>query len=247
VPHDRIQEVRLCRLCGVEAPLCNSHILAEFLYEPLYDEKHTALEVPHGGDGPIKTIQKGWRERLLCRACEVHFGRFEDHAARVLRSILPHLKSRNAEEVITEPGDYSLLKLFLLSTLWRAGVASTPTFRLANLGAVEPTIRAMLQPGREFPGPVTLFPTFAVAPAGLARFHQTIGPAGRGDLGSTPVIWLTFYGIHWFFVLGVIPDLNRVPNVAATTRGLTVEIGSRSDDEELARIGRAAGVGPTAG
>jgi len=41
----------VCRLCQKEKPLVQSHVIPEFLYRPLYDEKHRAVEaklVPRG-------------------------------------------------------------------------------------------------------------------------------------------------------------------------------------------------------
>jgi hypothetical protein len=34
-----------CKLCGAHTPLQNSHILPEFVYVPIYDEKHKGLVV----------------------------------------------------------------------------------------------------------------------------------------------------------------------------------------------------------
>ena len=65
------EQVETCRLCLEEATLCNSHILSEFFYKPMYDEKHRALKFTREPYNR-KYIQKGFREYLLCEKCEAH-------------------------------------------------------------------------------------------------------------------------------------------------------------------------------
>ncbi len=54
----------ICRVCLKESKLRKSHILPEFLYEDLYDEKHRALVIYQKKE---KVFQKGLRELLLCQ------------------------------------------------------------------------------------------------------------------------------------------------------------------------------------
>jgi len=59
----------VCPLCQKEKPLVQSHVIPEFLYRPLYDEKHRAIEaklVPKG----FNYLQKAYREPLPCSECE---------------------------------------------------------------------------------------------------------------------------------------------------------------------------------
>ena len=65
-----------CRLCGSDdEPLRNSHILPEFLYRPLYNEKGHMLAIrePDATHRPTERIQKGIREKLFCECCEQYF------------------------------------------------------------------------------------------------------------------------------------------------------------------------------
>lgn len=75
--------VAVCKFCGFQRELRNSHIFPEFLYKPLYDATyHRAWELSTDADRP-RFIYKGIREPLLCANCETHFDRsFEDYFAR---------------------------------------------------------------------------------------------------------------------------------------------------------------------
>ena len=53
--------------------LCRSHIIPEFFFKPLYDEKGRYHQ--YSADPEQKTLvhQKGLREYLFCRECEDRF------------------------------------------------------------------------------------------------------------------------------------------------------------------------------
>ena len=59
-----------CALCLREAALCRSHIIPEFLYEPIYDDKHRLKLLSVIPEQPTTYKQKGIWEKLLCEACE---------------------------------------------------------------------------------------------------------------------------------------------------------------------------------
>lgn len=69
-----------CKLCLEDHDLRRSHIIPEFLFRPLYDEKHRALTFRPDVTGK-RVIQKGIRERLLCAKCESHLGKLESYFA----------------------------------------------------------------------------------------------------------------------------------------------------------------------
>lgn len=88
--------------------------------------------------------QTGFWERLLCHECEEKFGRYESYASRHLLNA--HLPDPNPSTGLIELTsiDYRLLKLFLLSLLWRVGVAQGEFFRCVDLGPHEQRLRHML-------------------------------------------------------------------------------------------------------
>lgn len=122
-----------------------SHIIPEFIFSGMYDKKHRFLEVCDVDAGKIKLGQKGFREKLLCVDCESYINRYERHARRLFVDELPQRESPKSLKVRIENLDYGLLKLFLLSVLWRASVSSLSMFKHVELGPHEEKIRTMLK------------------------------------------------------------------------------------------------------
>ena len=147
MPNIRIGEKRMigiCKLCKEQNEICQSHIIPEWGYEGVYDDKHrfVGFEILNQRKGEIK--QKGERERLLCKKCESVISNWEEYGKRVWE-----LKAGRWEEL---PGgglrgtklDYQKLKLFLLSLLWRSDIASGDIGDNVSLGPHSERIRLML-------------------------------------------------------------------------------------------------------
>lgn len=153
-------------MCGESKSLCNSHILPEFLYRLAYDEKHRLAAISLGENGRVETIQKGWRERLLCGRCEQRLSLWERYASQVLFYDSERSAKEVGDEVQVFGIDYSQFKLFGLSVLWRSSVSSLPAFRAVQLGPHEGRIRQMLLTSdagvyHRYPCLIRLFPTQA--------------------------------------------------------------------------------------
>lgn len=75
-----------CHLCSQQTKLCNSHVIPEFFYEQmqLYDNKHRCYILSTEPRKYFPFVQKGYREKLLCKKCEGKFSRWENYARRVL-------------------------------------------------------------------------------------------------------------------------------------------------------------------
>src|SRR5580700_1257902 len=144
----------LCRLCKSPGVLRRSHILPEFLYRPLYDEKHRFFVVTAGIDGQ-RYAQRGFTEELLCDRCEQQLSRYEKYAAEVMSGRLKHHYRRRGSRITINDIDYARFKLFQQSILWRASVSSLEFFRLVALGPHEERLRNMLL--FEEPGTVDAF------------------------------------------------------------------------------------------
>jgi hypothetical protein len=130
--------------------LLRSHILPEFLYRPVYDEKHRTLSLSLRR--PTRVIQKGLRERLLCADCEAVMQRYEHYFARVWYRdwTVPPLKDGDRFQLTGL--DYTRFKLFALSVAWRASVSGLDDYDDVTLGPHEDRIRQMLlrgEPGCE--------------------------------------------------------------------------------------------------
>ncbi len=126
-----------CRLCLLERPLAESHIIPEFLYKPLYDEKHRFFVTSTDSECKDRREQKGLREKLLCSGCEGKLSEWEGYAA--------NLWARNAPKpgfydnaVVFQDIDYRIFKLFQMSLIWRCSISSLPEFENIKLGLQNP-------------------------------------------------------------------------------------------------------------
>jgi len=138
-------EPTVCALCKLPRELRNSHVISEFLYEAMYDDKHRFHAMAVGEYARFE--QKGFREPLLCQDCETNLSVWEGYAKSLLTGKIP-LKSQQGNGVTWVSGiDYTQFKLFQLSILWRAGVAAQPFFSRVRLGPHEDHIRMMLLRG----------------------------------------------------------------------------------------------------
>ena len=133
-----------CALCKQSKTLCRSHIIPEFMYSSLYDEKHKFYVLSANLAKPSWTEQKGLRERLLCQACETKLSRWEDYACDLLSNRVPTVAKRSGDLIWVHGADYTRFKLFQLSILWRAAVSSLQIFSNVVLGPHEERIRVRL-------------------------------------------------------------------------------------------------------
>jgi hypothetical protein len=123
-----------CKLCNQKKEIVNSHILPEFLYENLYDDKHKVISVSSIPGEKEHYIQKGLREHLLCKECETKFSQYEGYSSKILHSLpIKSMSSQNPYIELTNI-DYLKFKLFQLSILWRSSIAKGPMFSAINLG-----------------------------------------------------------------------------------------------------------------
>lgn len=122
-----------------------SHAIPEFIFSGMYDRKHRYLELCDVNAGKIRLGQKGFREKLLCFECEARFNnRYERHSRRLFKDTLPPPESPKSRRTRIANLDPRVLKLFLLSVLWRAGVSSLPMFKHIDLGPHEERLRVIL-------------------------------------------------------------------------------------------------------
>ena len=161
----------ICALCQQPRTLRESHIIPEFLHGPLYEENLCSFNTyGHEGRPKVGFMRKGERERLLCDECEKRFSVYEGWASDfykgaivafsdTTRSEIPFgkrlhftridsngnpTKSGVPRKLKVEGFDYKILKLFLLSLLWRMGVSQLHFFSGVTLGHQEKRLRRML-------------------------------------------------------------------------------------------------------
>ena len=193
----------LCKFCKKEKKLRNSHIIPEFFYKHLYDEKHKMIVI----DTKKKKfsdkwkIQKGIREHLLCDDCENYFNREFENKFNIhwydqnncISSI-----SINSEVVISV--DSELLQKLLLSILWRASVSSHRNFKYVNLGQKhEESIRQILL-GNQDPfhhNSYEIWGTAITHEDGVV-IHDLVCPPLSFKIESHQCYATIFGGIQWY-------------------------------------------------
>lgn len=187
-----------CKLCKRAALLCASHIIPEFLFSDVYDEKHRGFLISSGNPKP-RFFQKGMREHLLCSNCEKLFSSFESYFSRIWRQkVFPQ---NILKEVFLLKGiEYRLFKLFHLSILWRMSISSVIPFRKISLGHHEDVIRKMLID--QDPGSEIEYPLFCVTflHEGKAGNNYITAP-GNTRSGSTRAVYMQYGGCQWTFIL----------------------------------------------
>ncbi len=143
----------ICRLCLASRPLVNSHIISDFQFKALKQ-------------------QRGFTERLLCAECDnVRLQRNEDYFARLCaRGDLPNT-TQHGRFLIFRDHDYKRTKNFLLSVLWRMSISSLEVFKAVSLGPQhEEILRAGLLADREFAEDE--YPVTVTAPLFDGVFHE---------------------------------------------------------------------------
>lgn len=138
-----------CALCLQEKELCNSHIIPELLYKPIYDKNPKRFfAVSTNPTAKFDFEQKGYREKLLCKQCEGRFNKWETYVSKILDQKVGYIEGNRRVTFVNL--DYKNFKLFQLSLLWRAGVSSLEEFSDVTLGPHREKLRKMLL--KENPG-----------------------------------------------------------------------------------------------
>jgi hypothetical protein len=213
-----------CALCKEDLELKNSHIIPEWVFTDLYDEKHRFNVLSTLAERPRPHEQKGLREKLLCEDCEQQFSRYERYARGVVKGGEGLTVARHPGRIEIADIDYTSFKLFQISVLWRAGVASHRMFSRVKLGLHEEQLRLMLR--REDPGKQTDYPCliFGLTAQGksMPDFIDQPTPVRLDGLNCYRFI---FCGLVWvFFVAKHAPSLLVRQHVLSETGGLIIWI-----------------------
>ena len=194
----------ICNLCGKDRELRNSHIIPEWVYTDLYDEKHRFHVLASKTKKTKPFEQKGLRERLLCDLCEQKFSRYEKYAREVIKGGESIVVKQYQGMLEISDINYARFKLFQLSVLWRAGIAKHKIFSKVDLGPHEEILRNMLI--AEDPGKPTNY--------GCLMFGLTAGKDVVSDfidqpeqlrLGGMRCYRFVFSGFVWVFLVASHP------------------------------------------
>ena len=135
----------MCRLCKENKPLKKSHIFPEWLYKPLYNDRHQFYVLSTDENKRRSTRPKGIYEKLLCHDCEQRFSKWEGYAREIFYDHdLPLKVEDTGKRFILSGLQYTPFKLFQISLIWRASITSRPEIHRINLGPHAERIRKML-------------------------------------------------------------------------------------------------------
>lgn len=216
----------ICKLCQQERELCNSHIIPEFVYSPLYDDGRKMIGFRFGeGDIRSHLRQQGLQEPLLCADCEQLLNHnYEQPSLDLWRRLVAHESEIDPNWTpFTAPGggrglhikgvDYLSFKLFMLSMLWRSSVSNLEEFRAVQLGPYEDPIRRMLLQGD--PGAKSDYPCIIF----LYREPGVILPPIRQRLNGHLMYHFILTTVQvWFLVSGHVAQ-ERIVSVALSEDG----------------------------
>jgi hypothetical protein len=185
-------------------------------------------------------MQKGLRERLLCKRCEGELSKYETYSAQVLRRIKEQF-SRDGDWVVIEHVDFVMFRLFALSLIWRAHTTALHMFRAVKLGPHADSIRHILL--RKDPGELHHY-GFALAKiAGLESHGEMIvAPRRRRYEGLHSYEFMAF-GFIWVFIVSKDSDklVGRFPFVGGECC-LTIPVVHLNKQKLFTRLRRAFGL-----
>lgn len=158
---DKSQETTFCRLCCESKKLCRSHVVPEFAYEPLRNEKRQI----HSMGRKNKIVQTGYFERLLCADCETILSKYESAFKKYWMDTIPSdfrdlIDDHDSDSIVVQVPDFDIFKLFHLSVFWRAAVSRKFRIGEIDFGRYGPVIADMLLAGKA--GDVGDFPIIGI-------------------------------------------------------------------------------------
>lgn len=149
-----------CKLCKEEKDLIRkSHIISDFLHNDIFDENHkliafNAKELLKTNPRISRPSSGSYEGKLLCKKCDNEIiGKYETYTSKLINGKLVknekiqcnYSKSIDGISILELSNlNYSSLKLFLLSLLWRAHISSREEYQDVDLGAYADKFRESL-------------------------------------------------------------------------------------------------------
>ena len=172
----------------MERPLIKAHIIPKSFFIQLRKGRNPAKIISQNGY-PKKSQIGEYDKEILCNGCEKKFQSWDDYGQKLLLQESDQLTPiKNRDEVVAyeiNKFDYSRLKLFFLSLLWRASVSSRDYYALVDLGTTEAVVRNYLD--KNTPGSADEFSVI------LARFNNRIGKLTMLNPHSTKFNGMDFF------------------------------------------------------
>jgi hypothetical protein len=184
---------QVCRLCELNKPLCNSHLLPKSEYKRLTSPGHGAPVLLNARSGKSQETNRQLSQRLLCRDCETLFEKSgETSVLKVNHHPDGTFRLRDAIEklqpvkVIGSSPCFSALQLgptfdidafrfFAVSVFWRGSVVNWPMGSTTYTGSIkadyEAVLRHYLLGLRELPDDIAFMVEVDIGRPGLRIMH----------------------------------------------------------------------------
>lgn len=141
-----------CKFCGKETKLIKAHIIPEGFFRRLKHQDNAVLEMLTNKEGEFpKRRPKGeYDKNLVCNDCEKIWQGWDDYAQQLLidnasNLHLRHIDGKLIRYQFIENYDYTKLKLFFLSVLWRASASDQVFYSRIILGKLEENIKKRIK------------------------------------------------------------------------------------------------------
>jgi hypothetical protein len=207
----------ICKLCHQDKKLLkHSHIIPDFAYKGIYDEKHQIYYGNFINPDKGKLIPSApYDKNILCRECDGDIiGRLDHYASLALYGNNPSykkikilkIKSPNGPDYLhIENIDYRFFKLFILSVLWRASVSKHPIFKNIDLGKFEGEIGEMILKGD--PKDFSKFKTCLILADKHEKLNTEMVSEPRKISSSSP--FYIFFINRLFYLINLSDDNNN--------------------------------------
>ncbi|MFC6674081.1 hypothetical protein [Marinobacterium aestuariivivens] len=138
-----------CKGCDRDIKLIKAHAIPEAFFVGLRNEQDPPRVITDtAGVFPKRAPIGIYDNGILCRDCEDMFQKVDDYGQKLLlQDEENHVELKHNGRVDgykVEQVDYKLLKLFVLSVLWRASVSTQPFYAKVALGPYEEEIKKLI-------------------------------------------------------------------------------------------------------
>jgi hypothetical protein len=145
-----------CRFCDQDKPaLAKAHIIPRSFFKVVRGKENYSVEMRVSEEAVTEEFQQAGKydNGILCEDCERKFSQYDAHGHSVFTKVFedPTIY-RDPNEIecayLLPNVDFRLLKLFVLSVLWRASVSSLDFFSNVDLGERhEATMKSLISNG----------------------------------------------------------------------------------------------------
>lgn len=132
--------IGICKFCGQEKELINSHIIPKCLCAINKNGGFVSVNEKENQIDMDAKHQNGIKEPLMCAECDTALGKYDGYANKILNHVVPKLETQkymNGPIVVrylkSSDFDYEKFRKFIISLVWRAAISSAGP----NLGKYE--------------------------------------------------------------------------------------------------------------